>query len=207
MNTSRVFAVIVALSVGVVLLASGPLFAGTVTRPSSASAYTASVDGLRLYLVINATEVVQGQSVLVNVSEFNTLSNVNNISREQAWGVDGLRMNACYSSVYPFGVALFQGRYTSANVSEAKPLQIFPVVPCPLVIRYISGYAFNPQSEAAVVLPGTGAPIQMVANTAITGSYSAGPVSLRGQPLPAGTYTVVAGDEWGALAFLYFGVG
>lgn len=206
MNTSRVFAVIVALSVCVVLLASGPLLNGALMRPSSASVYADSMDGLRLYLAINATEVTQGQSVLVKVSEYNTLSAANNVSSAQTWDVAGLRMNSCYSSLYPFGVALFQGRYTSGNVSDARALQIFPVVPCPLFIRYISGYVFSPRSDAAVVLPGTGEPTPMVANATITGFYPSGPVGPQSQPLLLGTYTIVAGDEWGAVAYLYFRV-
>lgn len=206
MNTSRIFAVVVALSVCAVLLASGLLLNGTSTRPSSASVYADSMDGLRLYLAINATEVGLGQSVLVKVSEYNTLPTANNVSRAQTWDVGGLRMNSCYSSLYPFGIALFQGRYTSGNVSGARALQIFPVLPCPLFIRYISGYVFSARSDAAVVLPGTGEPTPMVANATITGFYPSEPVGPQSQPLPLGTYTVVAGDEWGAIAFLYFRV-
>lgn len=206
MNTSRAFAVIVALSVCVVLLSSGPLLNGTGTRPSSASVYADSLDGLRLFLAINATEVTQGQRVLVKIGEYNTLSTANNVSRAQAWGVDGLRTNSCYSSLYPFGIAIFQGRYALGNVSDARPLQIFPVVPCPLVIRYISGYMFSPQSDAAVVLPGTGAALPMLADVTITGFYPSEPVGLQVRPLPTGTYTAVAGDEWGTIAFLYFRV-
>ena len=175
---------------------------------SPASASTNSTDGLRLVLSINATSLTQGQRLLITATELNTLSAPNNVSKAQSWGVDGLRIGACYSSIYPFGVAVYQGRYTQANVSEAKPVQIFPLVPCPMLIRLVTGYLFQANSDMAQVLPGTGAALPMEANVTVSGNYSPGFAypSTAPAPLLPGTYTVAAGDEWGALAFLYFQV-
>ena len=109
--------------------------------------------------------------------------------------------------MYPFGVAVYRGVVTEANLSMATPLQIFPVVACPMLIRLVTGYAFQPDSDLAVVLPGKTPAIPMEAQVTAAGAYG-GPSSASQAPVPfsPGMYTVVAGDEWGALAFLHFQV-
>jgi hypothetical protein len=179
---------------------------GTAGLPASASSvYVQSAEGLDLYLSVNTTALPLGHALLVTVEEINTLSTRNNVSSGRSWPTQGLRMTACYASVYPFGIALFQGIYTAANVTEAKPLQIFPIVPCPLLIRLITGYSFEARSSAALVLPGSGPTLLMIANATLSGTYSADSATTP-RSLAPGAYTVVAGDEWGALAFLYFKV-
>jgi len=81
---------------------------------------------------------------------------------------------------------------------------VFPVVPCPMLVRYITGYQFQPMSDDAVVLPGSGA-VPMAAMVNVSGTYYAGDGFLK-EPMPfaPGPYTVVAGDEWGNLAFDHF---
>ncbi|MDV3277219.1 MAG: hypothetical protein LYZ69_01975 [Nitrososphaerales archaeon] len=207
MRSSRLFAAMVILAVCTVAVVNGPLFAGGSAgqRHSASSTFVESVQGLRLYLSVNTTTPALGRAVQVRVEEFNTLSAPNNVSRGQSWTIEGLGMTACYSSVYPFGVALFEGTYTAANVTQAKPLEMFPIVPCPLLIRLITGYSFEAQSSAAVVLPGNGPALPMVANATLAGTYSADSATTP-LSLPPGAYTIVAGDEWGSLAFLYFNV-
>lgn len=208
MTSSRFFAAVVILAVCAVAVVNGPLFAGGSAgqQAGPSGTYADSVQGLRLFLSVNTTAPALGHPVQVTVEEFNNLSAQNNVSRGQSWAISGLRMTACYASVYPFGLALFQGTYTAANVSQAKALEVFPIVPCPLLIRLITGYSFQAQSSAALVLPGSGPAIPMAANATIAGTYSPDSATLP-LSLSTGAYTIVAGDEWGALAFLHFEVG
>ena len=115
----------------------------------------------------------------------------------------------------PFGVAIFAGRYTSENVSQAQPLQIFPNVPCPLLIRLVTGYLFQPLNDTAVILPnGNGSnatQTPMAVNVSMRGEYGAASKSgafssSSPQPFSSGVYTVVGGDEWGTLVFLHLTV-
>lgn len=207
MKTWRIFALIVAVAVGTVVVTNGPFLYGPVAAPrqTPASAHVNSPDGLRLTLSLDSSTVMSGQPVTVEVSETNTLSSQLNISSSSRWPTVGLRTGSCYASVYPFGFALFSGRYTQANLSGAAPLQVFPAVPCPLFMRLVTGYLFEAGGGSAVILPGTGPATLMAVNATITGTYD-GASSGGAQPLPSGTYTVVAGDEWGAVVFLYLDV-
>jgi hypothetical protein len=161
-----------------------------------------SVDGLQLRVGLNATVLLPGESLQVTVSEFNTLATLNNVSQASQWPIQA-ELGSC-PNVYiqPFGIAVYSGHADAQNISQATQLEIFPIKPCPMFVRLITGYAFQPQSDLAVVLPGSGAsPLPMAANVNISMNYSGQP-----QPLPPGTYTLVAADEWGAMTFLYFTV-
>jgi|GEM_PF-631870 len=163
-----------------------------------------SAGGLLLLLGLNGSRIASGATIGINVSDYNPSPTELNLSRETAWALDGLSTGGCPSLYFPFGIAVFQGRYTGANVSQATPLRIFPVVPCPMLVRYIAGYVFQPLSDNATVLPGTGE-VPMATGVSVSGTYSAPGSQLSGlMPFTPGTYTVVAGDEWGNLAFVYF---
>jgi hypothetical protein len=173
----------------------------TTTGGTSASA--PSIDGLELLVSLNATEVLPGQEVQVNLSEFNTLPAVDNVSASRAWAVS-VALGPC-ENVYdqPFGIALYYGHVDGQNLSQGQRVAMFPIVACPMYIRLVTGYVFQPQSDLAVILPGSGAtPSPLVGSVNVGMNYS----SSQGQPLSAGTYTVVAADEWGALTFVYFQV-
>jgi hypothetical protein len=190
--------------------ASGSTTTGTTTTESTTTGPTTataqSSNGLQLRASVNVTSLTSGEALQVSVSEYNTLAITNNVTAEKSWGVNGLFLGACPNVyVQPFGVALFQGRYTAQNVSQATPLSIFAPAACPMYVRLITGYVFLPQSINAAVLPGgdltTGTP--MSANITVNGVYTEGTQSY---PLNPGLYTVVAGDEWGTLEFLYISV-
>jgi hypothetical protein len=150
--------------------------------------------------------VTSGAAVGINVSDYNPSSTELNLSEEDAWPVQGLGTGGCPSLYYPFGIAVLQGVYTSVNVSQGTPLEIFPVVACPMIVMYISGYLFQPMSDNATVLPGTGV-LAMETGISASGTYSVSGSKLNQlTPFAPGTYTVVAGDEWGNLAFAYFTV-
>lgn len=165
-----------------------------------------SIDGLELQVSLNATSLTSSELLQINLDEYNTLSAENNVSAGKNWGMSGLSLGAC-SNLYvqPFGVAVFQGRYNSQNISQATALEIYAPVPCPLVIRLITEYDFLPDSFNAAIMPGGNvvSPTPMSATVTVNGVYKQG---IQLTPLSSGIYTVVAGDEWGTLEFLYVNV-
>jgi hypothetical protein len=84
-------------------------------------------------------------------------------------------------------------------------LELFAAVPCAQLIRLITGYDFLPNSSNAAIMPGgdLGSPTPMSASESVNGTYTQG---FQLTPFAVGTYTVVAGDEWGDLEFLYVSV-
>jgi rhodanese-related sulfurtransferase len=179
-----------------------------VTAPATLETTTTSAqssNGLRLQVSVNTTALTSGQTLLISVSEYNTLPAANNVVAAENWGVNGLVLGACSNlNELPFGVALFQGSYNAQNISQAAPLPLFPAVPCPLLIRLITGYDFLPDSINAAIMPGgdLSTPTPMSGSLTVNGTYSL--AQLR--PLAPGAYTLVVGDEWGALEFLYISV-
>ncbi|MGD0395905.1 MAG: hypothetical protein ABSB26_03235 [Nitrososphaerales archaeon] len=163
-----------------------------------------STESLLVRLELNSSRIASGATLGIIVSDYNPSTMELNLSRESGWALEGLSTGGCPSLYYPFGIAVFQGRYTSANASQTVPLRIFPVVPCPMLVRYITGYLFQPKSDNATVLPGTGE-VPMGTGFSVSGAYSADGNRLNGlTPFAPGNYTVAAGDEWGNLAFAYF---
>lgn len=178
---------------------------GTVTSATGQEGQSASAnsqDGLKLMVNMNATEIIPGQSVEVNLTEFNSLPSVNNVSASGEWAVP-VALGPCENEFsQPFGIAVYAGYVDDQNVSQGQRVDIFPMVACPMYIRLVTGYEFQPQSNLAVILPGFPAtPSPLVGSVVVSMSYSP-----QAGFLTPGTYTVVAADEWGALAFLYFQV-
>jgi hypothetical protein len=190
--------VVAALGTTLYILPAGSV---TTNNGPAISASGTALNGLRFTLSIGSASIHSGGSVTINVTETNTNAKPLNISAAQNWPLQGLRMSTCYASVYPFGVAVYRGHYTSENVSAARPLNLYPIQPCPLLLRYINGYYFSPESDLARVLPGTGPAMPMDAGLVASGNYTSG--SLR-TPFGPGQYTVAAGDEWGSVLLLNF---
>jgi hypothetical protein len=180
----------------------------TTTTVSTGGSYVNASQGLELRLSVNVSSSSTGSSdgnvtVSMRVDEYNTLAAANNVSKAEEWGLQGLSLGSCGAGAYPFGVALYRGAYTASNVSQAQPLQIYPDVACPMLIRLVTGYLFQPASDLAVVLPSgpNATPTQMSANVTAKAVYTTGAAlpSSSSQPLSPGTYTVAGGDEWGSV--------
>ena len=177
-------------------------FTVSTTSGQSSNGSANSLYGLQLRVDLNATNLLSGESLQVTVSEFNTLPTFNNVSASEQWPIR-VALGSC-PNVYdqPFGIAVYSGHVDEQNLSEGVELKIFPPTACPMFIRAVTGYAFQPQSDLAVVLPNVNAvPSPLTANITVSMIYSGLP-----QPLTEGTYTVAAADEWGTLLFLYFTV-
>ena len=172
------------------------------TSPSTSITSTSVQHGLELRADLNATEIPFGEGVQVSLSEFNTLQAVNNVSSSRAWPVQ-VSLGPCENTyAQPFGVAVYLGHVVEQNLSQGQRVSIFPIVACPLFLRLITGYEFQPLSDLAVVLPSSGAAATpLVGNVTVRMDYSS-----QVRPLSPGGYTIVAADEWGALVFLYFAV-
>lgn len=188
----------------------------TVTPPSSipplntSSTTSESVNGLLLSLSLNATTFQPGQEILVVIDEQNTLATVNNVSTSNSWPLKGLSLGPCGTLNYPIGVAIFQGYYTSSNVSSATPLQLYKpgTYHCPMILSEINAYAFQPSSDIASAY-GSCDPNPCLTDFEISSEITVTGYWLNGQEaapsnFTPGVYTVVAGDEWGALAVLHF---
>ena len=194
------------------LLATGVLGVTALLFPAQKEAGPVSAtgsgnSGLVLNLSINSSSIAQGHSVEVHISETNSLSTMNNVTAAQDRGTT-FSLGRC-SADYPFGIALFKGHYTLQNfmqgerVSLQSPVQNYLCVRPPFSTSY---YHFLPKSDTAVVQVDMGnqtVTLPMGTSISITGYWTA-----EGSftPLQHGTYTLVAGDEWGALALLRFSV-
>jgi len=218
---------VVGLSVVVVALLAGAFLVSTLQGPASSSSGTSTsssgsssttlstgsggYDGLQLRLAANASSTSGPDSAVtieVTVSEVNTLSVSNNVSSASDLPLASLSLGPCGRMSYPFGVAFFKGTYTAANVSSATPLDVYPVVPCPLYIRLVTGYLFQPMSDQAAILPGsTNSTTLMLSNVTASGVYGQNPSIQTSTPLSPGTYSVAAGDEWGQLVVVHFTIG
>jgi hypothetical protein len=216
LKSTIVFALSVVVAVllaGAFLITTQPGATTSTVPPSSTTvqtsgSYTSASQSLELRLSANASSTggPDGNvTVSIAVDEYNTLATANNVSTATEWGLQGLALGSCSTQTYPFGVALYSGTYTAANVSQATPLQIYPRVPCPLFMRLVTGYLFQPASDLAVVLPGgpNATATQMSANVTATAVYA----SASPTPLVPGTYTVAAGDEWGSVVLTRFTIG
>jgi hypothetical protein len=211
--------VVVALLGAAFLISVQPGAAGSTSATSTESRSTASLatgayvnssDDLQLRLSVNASSAGSDGNVTVQmrVDEYNTLMTANNVSAATG-ELNNLTLGSCGRGAYPFGMALYSGVYTAGNLSRAEPLQIHPIVPCPMFIRLVTGYLFQPASDLAVVLPSgpNATATEMSANVTATGQYGVGPSPSSSVPLGPGTYTAVAGDEWGSLVVVHFTIG
>ena len=181
------------------------VYLSQVVKPSvgiDSSSSATDQNGLQLELWISRTSLLPGDALSINISEYNTLNGINNVSAETNWPMNDLQLGSCGHSIYPFGIAILSGVYAANNISDATQLQIFPNEPCPLFLILVTGYLFQPLNDTAVILPGNTTPVFMDSQISLTGVYSNG----TQRSFPAGEYTVLAGDEWGDIAFQYFNI-
>jgi hypothetical protein len=194
------------------LLATGVLGVAAFVLPAQKGAGPVSAtgsggSGLVLNLSINGSSVSQGQTVKVGISETNSLSSINNATAAQNWGTT-FSLGRC-SANYPFGIVLLKGYYTLQNFNQGEKVPLQSPVQNYMCVRpafSTNYYHFFPKSDSAVVQVDMGnqtITLPMETSIPITGYWTA-----QGgfTPLQHGTYTLVAGDEWGALALLHFSV-
>jgi hypothetical protein len=164
---------------------------------------------LDLTASVSNSMVLLNQTIKVVVSESDDLRLPTELPLSADWRVQNLTLAPCASTnQYPFGVAIFEGRYTLANLSSANSLQLYPgntFYPCSSLSRAVGdSIEFSPYQDIRLSL-------------AYSGYYADGGEPAAGNSdrstavdvlhsFASGTYTLAVGDEWGHTDLLYFQV-
>jgi hypothetical protein len=169
-----------------------------------------SGNGLSLSLSVNSTEFQPSQGISIVIEERNTLTATNNVTTSKNWPLKGLSTGPCGTLNYSFGISIFKGYYTSANVSSAVPLKLYDpgaIYHCPAVLSRIDSYAFQPSSNEAAIFgscePNPCASIEMSVEVNYQGDWMGSPKEAFND-FTSGIYTIAGGDEWGTTVLLYF---
>ena len=181
---------------------------GSVNAAISKSAY-----GLSLTLSLDSTTYQLYQDVLIVIDERNTLLKTNNIPVSNKWLSNELELGPRDKS-FPFGIAVFQGYYTSSDFSTTTPLNYYDpngMHNWPLEV-FPNAYSFQPLSNIANIIvdsdPNLSIKNQLMSSViTLTGYWiknDSNDVYYQFNSFSPGVYTVVVGDEWGALVVLHF---
>lgn len=183
--------------------------------PSSAVEFNSSL-GLELELALNSTSIKSGQAISINVTEYNALNSVNNVTKAGDWAISGLTLGGCGTLNYPLGIEIFKGNYSVNNISSlgAQTGLLFyhpGAYSCPAIF-FVTDYEFEPASNIAAIQimssPSSSVgPYPMTSAISASGSWTGGNAMGTGAVyhiLADGVYTVVAGDEWGNIALEHF---
>jgi len=208
-----VFVVLAALICAAVLLSSSsePTATGTYTAITldQYSSTVISRYGLSLTLSLDSTIYHPGEQITVTIHEKNTLPVENNIHAANRWPVQGLNLGPCGRLNYPFGISILQGYYDAKSVSAITPLQLFDPnasYHCPPILAAVS-YDFKPWSDIAAIYTGYDSepwPINMATKVTSAGFWTGSRPNAIFSNFTPGIYTIVGGDEWGALVILHF---
>jgi len=208
-----VFVVLAALICAAVLLSSSsePTATGTYTAITldQYSSTVISRYGLSLTLSLDSTIYHPGEQITVTIHEKNTLPVENNIHAADRWPVHGLTLTPCGTLNYPFGISILQGYYDAKSVVTISPLRLFdpnafPL--CPIILAAVS-YDFQPWSDIAAIHTDYDSEpwsINMTARVTSSGFWTGSRPTATFSDFTPGIYTVVGGDEWGALVILHF---
>jgi hypothetical protein len=167
--------------------------------------------GLSLTLSLNSTTYHPGEQVTVTINEMNILPIRNKIHAADGWPVEGLTLSPCGTFNYPFGISILQGYYDAKDVGDITPLQVFDanvLYTCPAPLAAVS-YDFQPWSDVAGVYIGYGWPpwsTNLTAQVTSAGFWTGSRPNATFSNFTPGIYTIVGGDEWGALVILHFTV-
>ena len=171
------------------------------TSPSSTS--VPSIDGLSLSVSINPITIVPGDVINISASERNTTNKTVSVPANQ---------NLLFSSMFqalnagggggvmPFGFAIYQGDFSLQNLPPTSLPYKEPIYHNGPALK-VNSYGFDPSSGLAYV-PELRTKFEVTSSTSLIG-YT-GDVAIPWVAFSPGTYTLVVGDEWGALAILHF---
>ena len=180
--------------------------------PITLDQYSSTVisrSGLSLTLSLNSTTYYPGEQIPITIDEKNTLAIQNNIHAADRWPVQGLSLTPCGRLSYPFGTSILQGYYDEKSVVAITPLQLFDpnaAYHCPVYMAAVS-YDFQPWSDIAAIYTNYDSEpwsINMTARVTSAGFWTGSRPNATFSNFTPGIYTVVGGDEWGALVILHF---
>jgi len=183
--------------------------------PSTFTSITTSqsAQGLALVLSLNSTSMRSGQDISMTIDEQNTLSEVNNVSASDGWALSGLRLGPCGTVNLPFGMEIIQGYYALNNVSSAQALVTLykpgAMTNCPALFSQIDAYTFQHKGDNASVVgscdPNPCFTRSITYTNKVSGYWTSNfLLGASFNNFHPGVYSVVGGDEWGALAVLHF---
>jgi hypothetical protein len=210
-----VFVALAALICAGVFVSSSPGATLTATYTSiTIDQYSSTVIskyGLSLTLSLNSMTYHPGEQVTVTIREKNTLATENKIHGADTWPVQGLDLGPC-RTVYPFGISILQGYYDAKSAVGIAPLQLFDpnaMYSCPAILAAIYyDFHFQPWSDVVTIYTSydhfTPLSINMTAQVASAGFWTGSHPNATFSNFTPGIYTVVGGDEWGALVILHF---
>jgi hypothetical protein len=171
------------------------------------AAVSRSTHGLRLTLALNAAAYQPGTDIFIVLDEQNTLSSENKVRISYTWHLNGLVTSTpCNPANYPFGVAVYQGNYTTDKLAKIKPLYLFDpgnMYHCMAGPAINFTYIFKPLSDLISLRPDDAELNTMKDEIKINGYWTD---SSEFKTFEPGVYTVAAADEWGALAIVHFTV-
>jgi len=178
---------------------------------SANAAVIQSVYGLSLSLSLDSTIYHVGNEVSIVIDETNMRTKTNKVTAAEKWPSGGLSVGPCGTYNFPFGAAIFEGNYTAEDILSATPLELFdPNLKhsCPLILSEISSYVFQPASDYAAVfqLSESTAALTLKMNSLLQPALFGYWTGTEFNDFIPGVYTVVAGDEWGAMVVLHFTV-
>lgn len=195
----------------------GPLTTGSKSVSEYGLKGTAySINGLQLTLTLNSTSLARGEALAVDLYEFNPANVKVNVTAGNLWAtrILGVGIPPCNFQNEPISAAVARGNYGPENFSQALPLQLVSATEnhgcAPLWTP--SSWVFSPRSNITqlvgclgTVCPAQGLLFSNEQQVVVSGTYGQFGLSAFA-PLAPGTYTVLAGDEWGALVLLHFQV-
>jgi len=200
------------LAITTILGSMTPTSTGTYI-PITLDQYSSTVvsgNGLSLTLSLNSTIYHPGEQISVTIKEKNTLAVENNIPVDNRWAVQGLSLGPCGTLNYPFGISIVQGYYDAKDVIGVAPLQLFDpnaAYRCPMILTGITSYDFQPSSDIAAIYTGYDSEpwsINMTVKSTSAGFWTGSRPNASFSNFTPGVYTVIGGDEWGALVILHF---
>ncbi|MFG1445777.1 MAG: hypothetical protein AAE975_01205 [Thermoplasmatales archaeon] len=171
----------------------------------------------QLVLIVSedSNSIISGQNITFRLGIFNNgPTSIFNVS--DLWPTLGgekvrLGISPCAVDI-PYGFAVVPGNVSSSSIFTAKPLNMWQpgVYMCP-VIYPVSSYKIMGLSSNGYIISSSNSPIPItLSNTATVSGYwvASNPFnsSYHFVYFPAGQYTVIVADEWGAIAFLHFTV-
>jgi len=198
---------IITIIVGCITLTPAATFTLTFDQ---ISATAISRNGLSLTLSLNSTTYHPGEQIFVTISEKNTLAIENNVPVANRWPVQCLNLGPCGTLNYPFGISILQGYYDAKSVVTINPLQLFdPNVAyhCPMILAGVTSYGFQPSSDIVAIYTSYDSEpwsINMTTKVTSAGFWTGSRPNATFSNFTPGIYTVVGGDEWGALVILHF---
>ena len=164
-------------------------------------------NGLQLTATIKSAVPEPGNNISVTAQVYDTLSTPIVVN---ATSMDNPADGPCQQGLAT-GVEVYQGSYTSANLSSAKQLLLYNpalIYTCPEVFTF--QYTFSANSDGATVQPSDGlkSTTGPVNETSVLQGYWTGSgQNYTFHTFSQGTYTVVVFDAWNQSAIGYFQVG